>query len=290
MNVSTHASGSSPLTESQLQAMLTLLGDENPDIVQTIRSRLLRAGASAFQVLEKNRLHPDPSIRLRIREMLLERDARLYDSEFMAFILAEGEHFDLEESVWKFTRTSFPDTNVDAFRAQLDEWAGWIRERLGPSYGPGVAIDTLNEVLFGELGFRGNNTDYFDPANSYLNRVMDRRLGIPISLSAVYLFLGRRLGFPLVGIGMPGHFICRYQTATEEIYVDPFHEGQLLSRLDCRKRLLSLAAEYDDGHLAPVSHRRTLQRMIANLHLIHKERKDRAETERLQRYLVALSR
>ena len=129
-----------------------------------------------------------------------------------------------------------------------------------------------------------------DPANSYVNRVMDRRRGIPISLSAVYLFVGRRLGLPVAGIGLPGHFLCRYQTSREEIYIDAFNGGKLLDRADCRRRIETLAVEHDDSHLAPVTSRRMLQRMIANLHLLHKEKKQRAEAERLQRHLVALSR
>jgi regulator of sirC expression with transglutaminase-like and TPR domain len=270
--------------------MLTLLGDEDPGVFLAIRDRLLSAGEPALRLLEQSRLHPDPAIRRRVREILNARAANQFDSEFLAFVLSQGEHFDLEEGVWKFTLTTHPEVNVAAFRAQLDEWAGLVRTQLGPVYGPGVAVDALNDVLFGQLGFRGNSENYFDPANSYLNRVMDRRLGIPISLSAVYLLVGRRLGLPLVGIGMPRHFICRYQTATEEIFIDPFHGGQLLSRLDCRKRLLEDSPDFDEKLLSPVSNRRILQRMIANLHLIHKERRQPAEAERLQRYLVALSR
>ncbi len=270
--------------------MLTLLGDDDPAIFRTMRAQLVAAGEPAFQILEQNRLHPEPTIRRRVRELLNERAANRYDSEFLAFILSQGEHFDLEEGVWKFTLTTYPDINVAAFQAQLDEWAAMVRFQLGPVYGPGVAVDALNDVLFKQLGFRGNTERYFDPANSYLNRVMDRRLGNTISLSALYLFLGRRMGFPVVGIGMPRHFICRYQTATEEIYIDAFHGGMLLSRLDCRKRIQDQAEEFDERHLAPVSNRRTLQRMIANLHAIYKERKQRDVADRLQRYLVALSR
>ena len=119
---------------------------------------------------------------------------------------------------------------------------------------------------------------------------MDSRRGIAVSVSAVYVCVARRLGLPVAGIGMPGHFLCRYQTPREEFYIDAFHGGRLLSRADCKRRIVQLAVEYDDGQLAPVSHRRLMQRMIANLHLIYKERKQRAEAERLQRYLVALSR
>ncbi|MBN8245869.1 MAG: transglutaminase family protein, partial [Verrucomicrobia bacterium] len=216
--------------------------------------------------------------------------AARFDGEFLQFILSQGEHFDLEEGIWGFTRTTYPDTNVLAFQAQLDDWAAQVRTLLTMGSGPGEALDAMNEVLFERLKFRGNEDNFFDPANSYLNRVMDRRIGIPISLSAVYLLVAKRVRLPITGIGMPAHFLCRYQTPMAEVYIDPFHKGQLLTRLDCRKRLLESAIGYDERHLAPLSSRRTLQRMIANLHLIHKERRNRTESERLQRYLVALSR
>ena len=270
--------------------MLILLGDEDPGVVRLIRSRLVAGGEPVFEFLERHRLHPEPAIRGRIRELLGERASARRDSEFLRFVLSHGEHFDLEEGIWRFTLTTYPETNVEAFQAQLDDWAGRVRDLLPSGFGPGVALDALNEGLFEQLKFRGNDDDFFNPANSYLNRVMDRRLGIPISLSAVYILVARRVGLPVVGIGMPSHFLCRYQTAVAEVYIDPFHRGQLLTRLDCRKRLLESAIGYDERHLAPLSSRRTLQRMIANLHLIHKERRQRDVVERLQRYLVALSR
>ena len=277
-------------SSSQLQAMLTLLGDEDPSVVETIRGHILSTGQEGMEFLGQNTLHPDPLVRRRVLEIIDKSAADRWDAEFMTFVLSHGEHFDLEEGIWKFTLTTYPRLNIDGFKAQLDEWTHTTRQLMGLSTGPGVAIDALNEVLFQRLGFVGNKTDYFNPENSYINRVMDLRRGIPISLCLVYLLIGKRLGLPIVGIGMPGHFICRWQTATEELFIDPFHSGKLLSRSDCRKRLQDLAIEYDDRHLAPLSHRRTLTRVVANLHLIHKERRESATVERLLRYLIALSR
>ena len=277
-------------TDAQLSAMLTLLGDDDPEVRSAIRTKLVAGGEPVFRFLGRHRLHPEPSVRTRVRELLDQREAALRDSEFMAFVLGQGEQFDLEDGVWRFSLARYPDINVAAFRAQLDAWADRVRDPLRAGASGAETLLALNQVLFGELGFRGNSDDYHDPANSYVNRVMDRRRGIPISLSAVYLFVGRRLGLPVAGIGMPGHFLCRYQTSREEIYIDAFNGGKLLDRADCKRRIEALAVEHDDSHLAPVTSRRMLQRMIANLHLLHKERKQRAEAERLQRHLVALSR
>ena len=270
--------------------MLTLLGDDDSSVVKTIKGHILSAGQAGMEFLGQHTLHPDPIVRRRVLEIIDASAADHRDAEFMTFVLSQGEHFDLEEGIWRFTLTTHPRVNVDGFKAQLDDWADRVRLAMGRSTGPGVAIDALNEVMFRQLGFVGNETDYFNPENSYLNRVMDLRRGIPISLCLVYLMMGKRLGLPLVGIGMPGHFICRWQTATEEVFIDPFHSGRLLTRSDCRKRLQDLAIEYDERHLAPLSHRRTLTRVVANLHLIHKERRESATVERLLRYLIALSR
>ena len=277
-------------TDAQLSAMLTLLGDDDPEVRSAIRAKLVAGGEPVFRFLGRHRLHPEPSVRTRVRELLDHREAALRDGEFMAFVLGQGEQFDLEDGVWRFSLARYPDINVAAFRAQLDAWADRVRDSLRAGASGAETLLALNQVLFGELGFRGNSDDYHDPANSYVNRVMDRRRGIPISLSAVYLFVGRRLGLPVAGIGMPGHFLCRYQTSREEIYIDAFNGGKLLDRADCKRRIEALAVEHDDSHLAPVTSRRMLQRMIANLHLLHKEKKQRAEAERLQRHLVALSR
>lgn len=284
------ATDPAPLTEAQLTAMLTLLADDDPVVRDIIRGKLLAGGEPAFRFLDHSRLHPEPAVRRRVHELLDQRAAARYDNEFLAFILNQGEQFDLEEGVWRFTLTRHPGINVGAFRAQLDDWAERVRAVVPGDASGEATLQVLNGVLFAELDFRGNEVDYYDPANSYLNQVMDRRRGIPISLSVLYLFIGRRLQLPVVGVGMPGHFLCRFQTSREEFYIDPFHCGKLLSRIDCMRRIANLSVQYDESHLAPVTSRRLLQRMIANLHLIHKERKQRAEAERLQRYLIALSR
>jgi regulator of sirC expression with transglutaminase-like and TPR domain len=277
-------------SEERFQALLTLLADEDPAVRATIRTTLLGSGDGIYRRLQRHRLHPNPDIRRRILELLEEQARRQRDEEFMAFALSHGEQFDLEDGVWRFVLTTYPSANVVAYRAQLDEWAGLIRNRLPKESTAETSLHAVNLVLFGEMRFRGNEPDYYQPANSYLNRVMDRRLGIPITLSLVYLFVARRLGLPLAGIGMPGHFLCRYQSSWEELYVDAFHQGKLLTRIDCKRRIANLAVEYDESFLAPLGSRRILQRLISNLHLIYKEQEQREEMQRLQRYLVALSR
>jgi regulator of sirC expression with transglutaminase-like and TPR domain len=279
-----------PLSEKRLSAMLVLLGDDDEAIAAAIREQFLAAGEPALKWLESHRLHDDPLIRRRVGELLRSVAAKEADNAFLGFCLRHGENFDLEDGVWRFNRTAYPSLNIEAYRAQLDDWARRVREEWSGKEDGEQALEAMNRVLYEKLGFRGNEKDYYDPANSYVNMVMDRRLGTPISMCAVYLFVAQRLCLPIAGIGMPGHFLCRYQTPTEEHYIDAFHGGRLLTRSDCKKRLKELAVAYDESHLAPISPRRILQRMVHNLYIIQKERKRREEAERLQRYLIALAR
>jgi regulator of sirC expression with transglutaminase-like and TPR domain len=125
-------------------------------------------------------------------------------------------------------------------------------------------VATLNAYLFEELGFSGNREHYDDPRNSFLNEVLDRRLGIPISLAAVYLEIGRRAGMRLEGVNFPGHFLVRVR-AGEDVIVDPFHGGALLSEVDCRQLLRQHVGEeaaFDRGLLATATRQHIVVRML----------------------------
>ena len=140
------------------------------------------------------------------------------------------------------------------------------------------------------LGVAGNEENYYDPENSYLNRVLDRRTGNPISLSLLYLLIGRRLLLPIAGIGLPGHFICRYQSSSAEFYIDAFSRGKILTKADCVQYLLQANYSVRDDYLAPVTPRRMLLRICGNLHQIYLHLEQAEDATRIQRYLIALAK
>jgi regulator of sirC expression with transglutaminase-like and TPR domain len=204
--------------------------------------------------------------------------------------LNHGEEFDLETAAWLLAQTQFPEINVEAYQALLDGYANTLRERTGQQERASVALEKINDYIFNELGFKGNEQNYYDPDNSCLNRVLDRRMGNPVSLCLFYLLLSRRLRLPITGIGLPGHFICRYQSAAGEIYVDVFNRGRLLTKADCVHYLVRGNYDLREEYLAPVSPRRMLLRICSNLHQIYLELGLKDDATRLQRYLVALAR
>ena len=278
------------ISPSQRVALLSLLGDEDPLVYRTVREKILSCGPSATEWLRPHTLSDDPALRRRARQLVLHFDRQAADDQFLAFCLRHGEEFDLEPGAWLFAQTQYPLINVEAYQAVLDGYANELRARLGSTTEPPAILTIINQYLFGELGFTGNGENYYDPANSYLNRVIDQRTGNPINLCLMYILLARRLRLPVAGIGLPGHFICRYQSTAAEIYLDPFNRGRILTKADCVQHLISAHGSLHDNYLTPVSARRLLLRICSNLHQVYQRLELAAETMRLQRYLVALAR
>src|SRR5262245_28586919 len=131
-----------------------------------------------------------------------------------AALVAPGERTDLARAALHVARIGYPSIDVDHWLAELDDLATAVRQRLGTVTGPAEAVAVLAEHLFEACGFRGNQEDYYDPRNSFLNEVLARRTGIPITLAVVLLETGRRLGLDLEGVGFPGHFLVRVPGAS----------------------------------------------------------------------------
>jgi regulator of sirC expression with transglutaminase-like and TPR domain len=278
------------LSESQKSALLMLLADEDPAVYHAIRSKIISYGDSTLEWLRPHALSSDPIVRRRsieILQFLARQDA---DNRFIGFCLNQGEELDVEEGIWLLAQTQYPEINVSAYQALFDSYAGDLRDRIDFGAGAEGILSTINQYLFDTLGFAGNEKHYYEPDNSYLNRVVDRRTGNPISLCLVYLFLARRLRLPIAGIGMPGHFLARFQSTTVEMYIDAFNKGKLLTKADCVKYLLHTSHGFQESYLSPVSPRRILLRICSNLHQIYVQLELAEETARFQRYIVALAK
>ncbi|MBW4468642.1 MAG: transglutaminase-like domain-containing protein [Pegethrix bostrychoides GSE-TBD4-15B] len=169
-------------------------------------------------------------------------------------------------------QAEYPQLQVEVYLEQLDSMAAEVATRLPAAAYPLRIIQALNQYLFKDLGFHGNSGQYYDPRNSYLNSVLDRRMGIPITLSLVYLEIAQRIGFPMVGINMPGHFLIRPLVAEMQLFVDPFHQGEVLFVEDCEERLGQIFGRpvtFRPEFAAAVSPQQFLARMLGNLKQIY---------------------
>jgi regulator of sirC expression with transglutaminase-like and TPR domain len=204
-------------------------------------------------------------------------------SAFAELMARDDDEIEIDRAALLFAAAEYPGLDIEADLAVLDEFAGALAPQLHDVHGPVQVAQTVAAYLHDTLRFTGNAEAYYDPRNSYLNDVLERRRGIPISLSAIYLALGRRLGLPFEGVGMPGHFLVRLRHLLTPVLLDPFESGALLDEDACEARLRSL---YGQGvrllpsMLAPVSTRQMIFRMLNNLKSIYLGREDWARTVR----------
>jgi len=290
MNSFAPAKKSERLSESQRAALISLLADEDASVHQAVRTKLLSFGVQAVEWLRPYTLSNEALLRRRAQEIINYFGRQAADARFTRFCGSRGEDLPLEEGAWLLAQTQYPDINVGAYEALLDAFASVLRTRIDFTADADEVVGGINQYLFEELEFSPNEANYYDPENSFLNRVIDNRSGNPISLCTIYLLLARRLKLPITGIGLPGHFVCRYQTSTAETYIDALNRGKLLTKADCIKYLLHTHHGLEEGYLAPVTPRRMLLRMCANLHQIYLHNDLADETVRFQRYLVALAK
>jgi regulator of sirC expression with transglutaminase-like and TPR domain len=192
-------------------------------------------------------------------------------ARFAELLQGDEDSLPLDEAALHIAAHAYPGLDVAGELGRLDDLAARC---------PGDELDVLLEYLFGECGFTGNRLEYYDPRNSFLNEVVRRRLGIPITLAVVAIEVGRRVGLPLLGVGMPGHFLVRYGP----VLVDPFTGGRRLSEDDCRQLLAPTGAELDPSYLAPVGPRAIVTRMLANLRQVYLQAGDARSLE----WVVAL--
>ncbi len=187
---------------------------------------------------------------------------------------------DLARASLAIAREEYPELDEGHYLRALDDLAQSVQRGLPSGASPERRVGRLNSYLFHDLGFSGNRTDYYDPRNSFLNEVLDRRTGIPIALAMVYLEIAWRLELPVAGVGMPSHFIVGFypDEGRDEAprYVDVFHKGVLLTRDDCiaRMRAQFRNFEFRDELLAPVSKRQILTRMLTNLKVLYSQHED----------------
>lgn len=179
---------------------------------------------------------------------------------------------DLGRAALLIAQVEYPELDVNHYVRRLDAMAESIGPELALEADPMRRVAVLNRFLFVTEGFRGNADQYYDPRNSFLNDVLDRKLGIPITLSTVYVELARRLHLPVAGVGFPGHFLVKYVLSGGEILIDPFHRGAILTEADCRRRLKEMtddAVAFQPDHLRSVTKRQILSRMLTNLKHIY---------------------
>ncbi|MDH5763641.1 MAG: transglutaminase-like domain-containing protein [Nitrospinota bacterium] len=276
---------------TEISSLIRLLDDRDPYVTDQVGNRLVEWGSEAVPFLEIASRSENQTLKTRALKILERIAPQQLAEAFRNLARAPaGEDVDLEQGVILLMQFGHPSAEPDTVRRQLDQLAEGLAKKLTPETPPEEALAQLTGYLFSQQGFRGNQDNYADPDNSYFDTVLKNKTGLPISLSTLCILIGQRLQLPIVGVGLPYHFIAQYHSSAGSILFDPFHRGRILTPEQCSEMVRGFGVKFEPHFLSPVSHREILTRMIQNLVIAYQKLDEKEKVVSLKNYSKILMR
>lgn len=253
--------------KAEIESLVYLLDDPDPFVQLQVKNRLFELGESAVPLLDQRKSESrDEKERALIKEIIQWITYSNVEEDFLD-VLQGGLHNleQLEKASLILSRFDNPTLRESEYQYKLDRFASMIRDDIRYSLDERKKMHKMIDFVFGELNFTGSTIDYYNPDNSYINRVIDRRQGLPISLGLIVLFLARRLELPFYGINMPIHFMLKFKGEKDELFIDPFDNGKIVSYNQCYYFLKQNGVEPKSRHFEEAAEGEILARCIRNL-------------------------
>ncbi len=271
---------------SQRDSILRLLNDEDTETAELVERQLIERGPEVLPDLRALVATASGRVERRLRETVGEIERRIAHQELAVICSQIKEDSDIETISWAIAAAMRPGEDFAESRRLLDEWGRELTKRLVEAENIDEQHEILSDLLGGSLHFQGNEDDYYNLDNSLLPTVIESRLGLPISITLVYILVAKRAGLRVEGVGLPGHFIARLGN----VFFDPFHGGRRLHLDECRNLMESQGQDLLPHHLLPCTTQVFLARMLNNiLHIAVQE--DDTDSARLVRgWLDALEK
>jgi len=270
---------------AQKEALVKLLGDDDPETVRLVKEQLAAAGEESLADLRDLVAGDDARVSGHVREVINQISGREAVGEFSLLCHFFGDGIDLEASCLALARAIEPGVCTRSCGHRLNHWGRLALAKIAGAVSNRERVVILTGFLAGELGFHGNTDRYYAEENSLLPRVVAMRAGIPLTLTLLYMMVGSRAAMKIDGINLPGHFIARHG----EIFFDPFHGGRILSRRDVEDILLRQGLELRDCHFQTATPRQILLRMLANLRYVYDLNGEQNKRELVRAWMNALN-
>lgn len=269
----------------EISSLIRLLDDRDPFVTDQVGNRLMELGTEAVPFLEIASRGENTILKTRALKILERLGPRQLAEAFRGLSRKHsGEDLDLEQGVILLMQFGHPDADVQRVQQQLDRLADGLAPGIDPQAASAQVLHQLTDYLFRQQGFHGNQDNYADPDNSYFDTVLKNKTGLPITLSVLCILIGQRLGLPIMGIGLPYHFIAKYNSAADPILFDPFHRGRILTPEKCSEMVRGFGVKFESHYLFPVTHREILTRMIQNLVIAYQKRGEEDKVNSLKEY------
>ena len=267
----------------EISSLIRLLDDRDPFVTDRVGNRLVELGTEAVPFLEMATRSENLTLKSRALGILGRIAPQQLADDFRNLCRTEDD-IDLEKGILLLMQFGHPSADPDRVHRQLDQLSEGLAPKINPDETPSQILEHLTDYLFLEQGFHGNQDNYIDPDNSYFDTVLKNKTGLPIALSALCILIGQRLKIPIIGIGLPYHFIAQYNSAGDSILFDPFHKGRILTPEKCAEMVRGFGIQFEDHYLNPVTHREILTRMIQNLVNVYQKLGEKAKMSTLKEY------
>jgi regulator of sirC expression with transglutaminase-like and TPR domain len=279
--------GSYKIEIPELIHLSKLLDDEDEEVYENIKNRFLMYGEESKNFLNDFINSDYQLIANRSREIISLLNFKLIERKIRELLLNKRNL--LERAVILISSYGYPNVDFDNYKTIIDKTANdinsLIEEKNLTTAPPLDKINIINNFLFHKMGFRGNNKKYYEADNSYINKVIDRKTGIPISLSILYLLIAKRLNLPIYGVNLPSHFIIKYQDDKDEFFIDPFNEGIIISKKEAIKFLKQIGIsekEFSEITFLNIAHESDIiKRYINNLINVYEKEDEKLKIKQL---------
>jgi len=273
------------LTSKDFNLLLTFLDDENEGTRALVKSQLKTLLKRNPKLIKLGKEAKNSQVNSSFNEFLEEYQFEKLEPAFKQ-LFKRGNNLDLEKGMYLLATIAYPELKQKDISILLDKMAEAVDRLMGHLEPvPTRAVNGMRRYLFEKEGFSGNRKNFFDPDNCFINKVLERRLGIPISLSCVYLFIAWRLGLPVHGVGLPGHFVVGHRIPRGVTYIDSFNQGKILRSKDCEVLVKRLGVPFRQEYLDPMPNLGILARLIVNLINLYSDTGHDSKARRLAQFL-----
>lgn len=252
------------MQNNELQALVSLISDDDREVVNHVETKILELGSDIIPLLEAEwEKSLDPTVQLRIEQLIHLLQQQQLQERLLNWKKAGGQ--DLLEGLWLVATYQYPDLQFETIKAQIEQLYYEVWLQLENDMHPLDQVKVVNSVIFGKLKFAANTTNFHSPANSMINLVLDTKKGNPITLCAVYMLVAQKLKMPVYGVNLPNLFVLTYKKEHTQFYINAFSRGVILSKADIDNYISKLNLEPLDIFYEPCSHVDIIFRVLRNL-------------------------
>lgn len=258
------SSGSEPLSDKELAALISLLEDTDQEVISHVEQRLLAMGEAVIPLLEQSwETQFNPIAQKRIEELIHSLHFDLMQDRLLKWIQSPEQ--DLLEGLWVIATYQYPDLSITDLQKQISDFSELAKASVSLNDTPREQVLAINDLIFNKLKFTANTKNFHSSANSMINLVLESKKGNPIALCSVYLLVSQRLGLPIFGVNLPNLFILTYKTRESQFYINAFNKGLIFTKSDIDNYIQHLNLPPNDIFYQPCNPPDIILRVLRNL-------------------------